>query len=277
MQLLIEASVILLAYIFGSVPFGLLIVKLTTGKDIRQVASGRTGGTNAARAAGPLAGILTGILDGLKGAAAVWVSQAVSPTNHWLHVLAPLAAILGHNYSMFIVEHHENGEVRMRGGAGGGPTVGGAIGLWWPSAFIIVPLAALVFVGIGYASITTMSIALITTAIFAVRYYLGLATLPDVFYGIIAFAFLVWALRPNIKALIEGRERFHGWRPWRKKESEATYPEKQITKPMSRARPANRKQAGSKTERKRAAGQKNQRAGRPASKRARAAAGKSRH
>ena len=42
MQLLIEASVVLLAYIFGSIPFGLLIVKLTTGKDIRQVASGRT-------------------------------------------------------------------------------------------------------------------------------------------------------------------------------------------------------------------------------------------
>ena len=52
MQMLIDASVILLAYIFGSIPFGLLIVKFSTGKDIRQVASGRTGGTNAARAAG---------------------------------------------------------------------------------------------------------------------------------------------------------------------------------------------------------------------------------
>lgn len=225
MQLLIEASVILLAYFFGSIPFGLLIVKLSTGKDIRQVASGRTGGTNAGRAAGTWAGILTGILDGAKGAASVWMAQAVAPGNPWLHVIAPLVAILGHNYSIFIIERDDKGRLRLHGGAGGGPTVGGAIGLWWPSAFIILPIAILVFVGIGYASITTMSIALIATVIFSVRYRLGLAPLPDVFYGIIAFIMLVWALRPNIKALIEGRERFHGWRPWRKAKQQDKNPE----------------------------------------------------
>ncbi len=217
MQMLIDASVILLAYIFGSIPFGLLIVKFSTGKDIRQVASGRTGGTNAARAAGAWAGILTGIMDGVKGASAVWMAQAVAPSNHWLHVIAPLAAILGHNYSIFILERDEKGHIHLHGGAGGGPTVGGAIGLWWPSAFIILPLGILVFFGIGYASITTMSIALITTIIFSVRYALGLAPLEYVLYGVIALIMLIWALRPNIHALIEGRERFHGWRPWRKK------------------------------------------------------------
>lgn len=221
MQLLVQASVILLAYVFGSIPFGLLIVKLSTGKDIREVASGRTGGTNAGRAAGTWAGVLTGILDGAKAAASVWIAQAVAPGNHWLHVIAGLAAILGHNYSIFIIQRDEKGRLRLHGGAGGGPTVGGAIGLWWPSAFIILPLAILVFVGIGYASITTMSIAIITTIIFAIRYRLGLSPLPDVFYGLIAFMMLAWALRPNIRALIEGRERFHGWRPWRKKDQEA--------------------------------------------------------
>jgi glycerol-3-phosphate acyltransferase PlsY len=225
MQLLIEASVLLLAYFFGSIPFGLLIVKLTTGKDIRQVASGRTGGTNAGRAAGTWAGILTGIMDGVKGAAAVWVAQAVSPGNQWLHVIAPLLAILGHNYSIFIMERDEKGRLRLHGGAGGGPTVGGAIGLWWPSGFIILPIAILVFVGIGYASITTMSIALIATVVFIVRYRLGLVPLPYVFYGIIAFIMIVWALRPNIRALIEGRERFHGWRPWRKSKQQTKSPE----------------------------------------------------
>jgi acyl phosphate:glycerol-3-phosphate acyltransferase len=226
MQLLVEASVVLLAYFFGSIPFGLLIVKLSTGKDLRQVASGRTGGTNAGRAAGMWAGILTGIMDGAKGAAAVWVAQAVSPGNQWLHIIAPLAAILGHNYSIFIIERDDKGRLRLHGGAGGGPTVGGAIGLWWPSAFIILPIAILVFVGIGYASITTISIAVITTIIFIVRYRLGLAPLPYIFYGVIAFIMLIWALRPNIRALIEGRERFHGWRPWRKKKSESSNAEK---------------------------------------------------
>ena len=217
MQILIYASVVMLAYVFGSIPFGLLIVKLSTGKDIRQIASGRTGGTNAARAAGAWAGILTGIMDGVKAAVAVWVAQGLSPDNHWLHIIAALAAILGHNYSIFIVERDDKGRLHLRGGAGGGPTVGGAIGLWWPSAFFILPIGILVFFGIGYASITTMSIALITIIIFSVRYARHLAPLPDVLYGVIAFIMLVWALRPNIKALIEGRERFHGWRPWRKK------------------------------------------------------------
>jgi glycerol-3-phosphate acyltransferase PlsY len=215
MQVFIEASVLMLAYVFGSIPFGLIFVKLIAGKDVRQVASGRTGGTNAARAGGAAAGLLTALMDGFKGAAAVWVAQAILPAQHWLHVLAPIAAVLGHNYSIFLAERDEHNHLRLRGGAGGGPTVGGAVGLWWPSAFIVLPLGALVFFGIGYASITTMSVALIITAIFGVRYALGLARLPDVAYGVIAFILLVWALRPNIKALVEGRERFHGWRPGR--------------------------------------------------------------
>lgn len=216
LQVLIDAGVVLLAYVFGSIPFGLLVVRLFTGKDIRHVESGRTGGTNAARAAGAVAGAITALMDALKGAAAVWVAQAVSPQNAWLHVLAPIAAVLGHNYSLFLVERNEKNQLRLRGGAGGGTTVGGAFGLWWPSVLIVVPLGALVFFGVGYASVTTMSAALIITAIFAVRYAMGLASLPDVFYGLMAFVLLVWALRPNIKALIEGRERFHGWRPWNK-------------------------------------------------------------
>lgn len=220
MQILVEASVVLLAYIFGSIPFGLLIVKLTTGKDIRQVASGRTGGTNAMRAAGVGVGVLTAAMDVLKGAASVWMAQAISPQNHWLHILAPIATIIGHNYSLFLAERDETGRIRLRGGAGGGPTVGGATGLWWPSFFIIVPIGVVVFWGVGYASLTTIGIALTAIVIFSIRYSLGLSPWQDILYGVIATALLLWALRPNIKALMEGRERFHGWRPWRKKDPE---------------------------------------------------------
>jgi acyl phosphate:glycerol-3-phosphate acyltransferase len=236
MQLLIGASVVLLAYFFGSIPFGLLIVKLTTGKDIRQVASGRTGGTNAMRAAGLGAGVLTAAMDVLKGASAVWVAQAISPSNYWLHILAPLATILGHNYSIFLGERDEKGRFRLRGGAGGGPTVGGAVGLWWPSFFIIVPLGILIFWGIGYASLTTLGIAIIATVIFSIRYAEGLSAWQNILYGLVATVLLIWALRPNIKALIEGRERFHGWRPWRKKEPEPPKVAESKTKSSHRTR-----------------------------------------
>ncbi len=57
MQILVPMLVLLVSYLSGSIPFGLLIVKLRTGKDIRQVESGRTGGTNAMRAAGVWAGL----------------------------------------------------------------------------------------------------------------------------------------------------------------------------------------------------------------------------
>ena len=238
MQLLIEASVVLLAYIFGSIPFGWLIVKLTTGKDIRQVASGRTGGTNAMRAAGLGVGVLTAAMDVLKGASAVWVAQAISPENHWLHIMAPIATILGHNYSLFLVERDENGRLRLRGGAGGGPTVGGATGLWWPSFFIIVPLGVVIFWGIGYASLTTLGIAVIATVIFSIRFSQGLSPWQDIFYGVVATLLLLWALRPNIKALMEGRERFHGWRPWRKKDIEPPKGEPAKQKPVRRAKRA---------------------------------------
>jgi glycerol-3-phosphate acyltransferase PlsY len=248
MQLLVEASVVLLAYIFGSIPSGLLIVKLHNGKDIRQVASGRTGGTNAMRAAGFGAGIITAAMDVLKGAASVWVALAISPANHWLHIMAPIAAILGHNYSLFLAERDETGKFRLRGGAGGGPTVGGATGLWWPSFFIIVPIGVLIFFGIGYASLTTLGIALTAIVIFSIRYSLGLSPWQDIVYGAAATLLLLWALRPNIKALMEGRERFHGWRPWRKKTPENPQPEKVQPKTIhrTRRRPASKKLINSK-------------------------------
>jgi glycerol-3-phosphate acyltransferase PlsY len=212
---------LLISYLLGSIPFGLLIVKLSTGKDIRQVESGRTGGTNVARAAGFWAGLATAILDGAKAAASVWLARVLVPGQPWAEVLAPVAVILGHNYSLFLIERNEQGRLRLRGGAGGAPCVGGSFGLWPGSFLFIVPLAALIFYFVGYASVTTMSVALLSSLVFAVRAALGLSPWEYVAYGLISFVLLVWALRPNIQRLIEGKERLVGWRARRKKEMNA--------------------------------------------------------
>ncbi|MFZ5857468.1 MAG: glycerol-3-phosphate acyltransferase [Chloroflexota bacterium] len=206
-QVLLTIGVLLLAYVIGSVPFGLLIVKLRTGQDIRNIASGRTGGTNAMRAAGFWAGIFTALFDILKGAGAVWLARALIPDQHWVHVFAPIFAILGHNYSIFLPEFDEDRRFKgLRGGAGGAPSVGGAFGLWPASLAIILPLGALVFFTLGYASVTTMSVALFAIIVFAVRAINGFPWI-DVFYGILAEVLLIWALRPNIKNLLAGTER----------------------------------------------------------------------
>lgn len=209
MQFLIDMSILLVSYIFGSIPFGLIVVKLISGKDIRTIASGRTGGTNAMRAAGPWAGILTGILDIFKSAAMVWLAQAVT-TNLWIHVLAPIAVILGHNYSIFLIERNPKGRLHLRGGAGGAAAGGGAFGLWPPIGFILIPFAVLIWYGIGFASITTLSIGLMTIIVFGVRAALGLGPWEYVAYGLLAEIILTWALRSNIRRLKDGRERRHG-------------------------------------------------------------------
>ena len=161
------------------------------------------------RAAGPWAGVLTAILDILKAAATVWLARALT-NNMWVHALTPIAAILGHNYSIFLMERSPEGGVRLRGGAGGAAAGGGAFGLWPPAAFILIPFGLLVWYGIGYASVTTLSIGLMTIVIFSVRAALGLGPWEYVLYGVLAEILMVWALRPNIRRLMEGTERRHG-------------------------------------------------------------------
>jgi glycerol-3-phosphate acyltransferase PlsY len=216
MQLLIGTGVVILGYILGSIPFGLLIVKMKTGKDIRTVESGRTGGTNAVRAAGLGAGLLTAFFDVLKGAVSVWVAQTLLPENPLIHILAPLAAILGHNYSLFLIRRDEDGRLRFHGGAGGAPALGGAMGLWLPIFPIVLAAGALIWFTIGIASLTTMAIGLVVTIVFAIYSAQGLLEPVNILYGVIAELFLIWALRPNIKKLLSGNERvvkfsLNGW------------------------------------------------------------------
>lgn len=224
MQIVYDVLAIMMAYVVGAIPFGLVIVKLVTGKDIREVESGRTGGTNAMRAAGFWAGFATAMLDILKGAGAVWLARWITP-EAIVHVIAPLAAILGHNYSIFLGERDANGKFRLRGGAGGAPSVGGAMGLYLPSILIVLPLGMLTFFTIGIASVTTMAVALYATLAFAYFASQGIIPWAYVWYGLGAELLLIWALRPNIKRLFEGNERIvkyslNGWLKARKEKQE---------------------------------------------------------
>lgn len=212
MQLIIPG----LSYLLGSIPFGLLLARLVTGKDIRAIGSGRTGTTNTLRAAGYPIAILTFILDMAKSAAGVWLARWLAPGQTWMEVLAPIAVIVGHDYSIFLLERDERGRLRLRGGAGGASALGGTIGLWPPSILFLIPIGVLIYFGVGYASVATMSIGLMAALIFAVRAWLGLSSWIYVAYGLLAEVLLLWALRPNIKNLLNGAERGIGWRAKRK-------------------------------------------------------------
>ncbi|HUF39983.1 MAG TPA: glycerol-3-phosphate acyltransferase [Anaerolineales bacterium] len=211
MSVAIFLLVLVISYLIGSIPFGLLLVKLLKGEDIRNISSGRTGGTNAMRAAGFWVGLATALLDILKGASGVWIAELLLPGSTWLKVFAPLMAILGHNYSIFLIDR-KDGRIRFGGGAGGAPCVGGAIGLWWPSLLVIIPLGFIVLFGLGYASVATMSIGLVSMMIFLVLAAFFQFPWEFILYGVLAEALLLWALRPNIKRLLNGTERLVGWR-----------------------------------------------------------------
>ena len=215
-EILIAIVIVLSGYILGSIPFGLIFVRLSTGKDIRRVESGRTGGTNALRAAGFWVGAATAICDVLKSTVTVWLARWVLPGATWLQVIAPIMAVLGHNYSVFLIERTDKGTIRLHGGAGGAPTVGGLLGLWPPAFIIAGSIGLLILYFVGYASLTTLCIPLVGIIIFTYRAVLGYSPWAYVVYGIVTEGLLLLALRPNIRRLLNGTERVVGFRARRK-------------------------------------------------------------
>jgi glycerol-3-phosphate acyltransferase PlsY len=77
-------------------------------------------------------------------------------------------------------------------------------------AFILIPFSFLIWYGTGYASLTTLSVGLITILIFGVRASLGLGPWAYAFYGLFVELLMIWALRPNLQRLKDGTERRHG-------------------------------------------------------------------
>jgi len=198
------------AYVVGSVPIGLLVVRLSTGKNILNEHSGRTGGTNVMRTAGFWAGLLTATGDVLKGAGAVLLAQALAPGAPWVQAGAGILAVLGHNHSVFLIERGQ-GRLRFRGGAGGATAVGCGIALSPTLAWVILVVPVLLF-GIGYASLTTLCVGALMTLTLAAQANAGNVPWVYVGFGVGAEILMLLALRPNLERLRRGEERLVGIR-----------------------------------------------------------------
>jgi len=204
--------VLIISYLIGSIPIGWIIVKLIKGTDVREHGSGRVGGTNVMRAAGFVAGLLTSCADAGKGILAGFIAATIMPDSIWIKILAVILAVVGQIFSVFLIEKHADGKLVFRGGAGGSTTLGGAIALVPGSWMIIVPLILLVYLGIGYASVTTISIAFFSMVLFGYQAAVGLGPWEFVLYGAVTLVVVLYALRPNLKRLAEGTERAVGLR-----------------------------------------------------------------
>ena len=197
----------IIGYFLGSIPFGLIFVRIFTGKDVRAVGSGRTGGTNSYRAGGLAAGILTLLADGFKAVFAItfvnMLSQRMGMENvlPWGQIIAGILSVIGHNYSIYI---------GFKGGAGTGPNIGWATALWWPLAPIGILTAVVLFRLIGMASVVSLTVAFIIPITFLIRYFTVGGSPIYILGGAITLFLVFWSLRPNLQRILAGNERVVG-------------------------------------------------------------------
>src|ERR1700690_943546 len=103
------------AYLLGSIPFGLIFAKLFGGRDVRQSGSGNIGAANVARVAGLLPGILTLLFDAAKGGVGVWLAGHFTGGDAAWMMVAGIAALLGHCYSVWLGLHGGKGRAKAVG------------------------------------------------------------------------------------------------------------------------------------------------------------------
>lgn len=192
---------ILAAYLLGSVPMGVFVVRAYTGKDIRETGSGRIGGTNAMRAAGFFAGFITGVSDLAKGFGAVYIGRLLAPGMPWVEVACGAAVVAGHNWSIYL---------RFKGGAGAATNIGAATALWPFMTPILLPIGLAVLFLSGYASVASTFIAMSVPILLAVAAKVFGLPWVYVLHGIATLVMITLALVPNYRRLLQGTERLVG-------------------------------------------------------------------
>ncbi|WNZ63666.1 glycerol-3-phosphate 1-O-acyltransferase PlsY [Myxococcus sp. MxC21-1] len=188
------SALVLLGYLAGSIPFGVLLTRWLRGVDVRKGGSGNIGATNVTRVAGKKLGAVVLLLDAIKGALPVVLAVRLLPDAPTVHVAVGLAAVLGHIYPVWL---------KLQGGKG----VATALGV----LLVLVPqaalAAALVYVAVfavsrvsSLGSLAAGATAVGTSALTARAVeYAGLSAL--------LFALMLWTHRGNIRRLARRTER----------------------------------------------------------------------
>jgi acyl phosphate:glycerol-3-phosphate acyltransferase len=196
--------ILVAAYLLGSIPFGLLIVKARGGPDVRTTGSGNIGAANVARSAGAVAGVLTLLLDAGKGYLAVWIAgRWTGGSVRWM-MAAAVAAVAGHVFPLWL---------RFRGGKG----VATGLGVFLPICpQAVVAAAALWLIMVGfwrYSSLGSIVAAAALPVFVYVFYAPGHAPPTYVSLATILISLLVLAKhRGNMERLVAGKESRLQWR-----------------------------------------------------------------
>jgi glycerol-3-phosphate acyltransferase PlsY len=202
----------IVAYLLGSIPFGVILARLFGGTDVRKAGSCNIGATNVARVVGPLAGILTLVLDAAKGAAAVFLAIWLSHGSATWMMLAALAVLFGHCFPVWL---------KFKGGKGVATAAGMFLMLCPLACALALVVFALVVILSRYISLGSISAAagmpLLMYFFWAPRH----APPLSITFGTLAASLLiVFQHRGNLQRLLAGEEPKFSLRKNRKKDAE---------------------------------------------------------
>jgi acyl phosphate:glycerol-3-phosphate acyltransferase len=189
---------LLVSYLLGSIPFGLLWARLFGGGDVRQSGSGNIGAANVTRVAGRLPGILTLVFDAGKGALAVCLAAHFTANSARVMMLGGLAALLGHCFPVWL---------RFKGGKGVATGLGVFAALCPLAALAAALLFALVFLFWRFVSLASISAAAVLPLLVYFLWAPHHAPPLVVSFGtLFASALIIYKHGANLQRLVEGTE-----------------------------------------------------------------------
>ena len=181
---------LLIGYLCGSIPFGLILTRLAGTQDLRSIGSGNIGATNVLRTGRKGLAAATLILDALKGTAAVSIATYLGSSE--AAMLAGLGAFLGHLFPAWL---------KFRGGKGVAVYIGILIGLAWPAAILFCVIWLVMAFAFRYSSLSALTASVITPI---VLWWFGHAALTALFA--VLSLLLIFMHRENIRRLMAGTE-----------------------------------------------------------------------
>ncbi len=185
-----EALAFLFGYLLGSIPFGVVLIRVAGGPDLRTIGSGNIGATNVLRSGRKGLAAATLLCDMLKGTAAVLIAAQFGGYNAAL--AAGLGAFLGHLFPVWL---------KFKGGKGVATYIGVLIGLAWPSALIFCAIWLVVAIATRYSSLSALIASALTPA---ALWFLGR---PKTALLFLCLTVLLWIMhRANIGRLLHGSE-----------------------------------------------------------------------
>ncbi|MDN5004136.1 glycerol-3-phosphate 1-O-acyltransferase PlsY [Bradyrhizobium sp. GCM10027634] len=180
----------IIGYLFGSIPFGLILTRLAGTQDLRSIGSGNIGATNVLRTGRKGLAAATLLLDALKGTAAVVVSGYIAGPN--AAMLAGLGAFLGHLFPVWL---------KFKGGKGVAVYIGILLGLFWPAALVFCLIWLATAFTTRYSSLSALVAAFVAPLFLWWFGHLALASL-----SVVLTLLLFYMHRENIKRLQSGKE-----------------------------------------------------------------------